>query len=329
VAIGRRGTIVTVRGGVATITATAFYRGTRVSTQFVVRVVAEADRLFVGGHPLRGFHPDTFSYDVVLPDSAPAPRVGAFVADRRAQVTVSQASTVPGSATVSVTGSDGVTSTYRVYFAHPARSDEFDSADVGPQWSWVRRDSANEHVSSGALTITPTQGDLTGTTNTAHNILVQPALGDWTIESKLTFSTPPHVANQQAGIMAYQDDDNYLKLDWEFSGGVAHLVETTEDSLSGTPITQVLASVPTTGLLGNSVWLRMVKHGPRYATYYSTDGTNFVPVYEVGQSLSKVKVGLFAWDGPGTSSDLNVAFDYFRVSNPPSRLRWRSRSRRF
>jgi hypothetical protein len=66
---------------------------------------------------------------------------------------------------------------------------------------------------------------------------VQPALANWQIESRLTFTTPPHVATQQGGIIAYQDDDNCLKLDWEHSGSVAQLAETTEDSLSGSPAT--------------------------------------------------------------------------------------------
>jgi beta-glucosidase len=325
VAIGRHGTIVTVHNGVATVTATASIHGTTVSTRFVVRVLTQADRLFVGGRSLRGFHPDTFSYDVVLPDRVSAPRVRAFVADPAAQVTVTQATSVPGVASVNVTGPDGVTTTYQVSFAHPAQSDEFSGTDVGPQWSWVRRDTANEHVSSGSLTITPTQGDLAGTTNTAHNILAQPALGDWTIESKLTFTAPPHSPTQQAGIIAYQDDDNYLKLDWEFSGNAAHLVETTEDSLSGAPVTQTLATVPLTSAPNNTIWLRMVKHGPRYATYYSIDGTQFLPVYEVGQSLSNTKVGLFALNGAGTTSDLSVAFDYFHVTNPANRIGGRLR----
>jgi alpha-glucuronidase len=314
VAIGRNGTIVTAHNGIATVTATASYHGATVSTQFVVRVLTEADRVFVGGRPLHGFHPDTFSYDVVLPDGASAPRVGAFVADPAAHVTVSQATSVPGVASISVTGPDGVTTTYEVLFAHPAKSDEFSGTDVGPQWSWVRQDPPNEHVSSGALTIAPTQGDLAGATNTARNVLLQPALGDWTIESKLTLSTPPHALTQQAGIIAYEDDDNYLKLDWEFSGKAAHLVETTEDSLSGAPVTQSLATLPLASAPGNTIWLRMVKHGPRYATYYSTDGTQFLPVYEVGQSLRTTKVGLFAFNGAGTTSDLNVAFDYFHVT---------------
>jgi hypothetical protein len=49
------------------------------------------------------------------------------------------------------------------------------------------------------------------------------------------------VATQQGGLTAYQDDDAYLKLDWEFSGGVAKLSETSEtseDSLAPGPINQ-------------------------------------------------------------------------------------------
>lgn len=116
-------------------------------------------------------------------------------------------------------------------------------------------------------------------------------------------------------IVSASPDDDFLKLDWEYSNGAAELAETTEDSLSGAPVDQVLASIPTAGLLGNTVWLRMVKRGPRYATYYSTDGLNWVPVYEVGQSLSNVKVGLFAWNRPATTSSEKVTFAYFRVSN--------------
>jgi hypothetical protein len=89
-----------------------------------------------------------------------------------------------------------------------------------------------------------------------------------------------------------------MKFDWEYSGATARLSETREDSLSGSPVTQALASPPTTGLLGTSVRLRMVKHGPRYTTYYSQDGAHFMRVYEAGASLSNVKAGLFRLQWP-------------------------------
>ena len=315
VSVAPDGSIHTLRNGVATVTATVSYHGARTATQFVVRVLSEPDRITIDGRPLRAFDPDVHSYDVIVPDGATVPRVGADSPDRGATLAVRQAAGVPGSATVTETGPDGITLTYTVYFARRARSDEFSGTAVGPQWTWIRQDPANEHVSGGSLVITPETGDLAGTTNNARNILVQPALGNWAIQSKLTFSSAPHAATQQAGIIAYQDDDNYLKLDWEYSSGAARLSETTEDSLSGTPVTQLLTTIPTGSLLGNTVWLRMVKVGPRYATYYSADGTHYTPIYNVGASLTNVKVGLFAFNGTGTSTDLTVAFDYFRVLN--------------
>jgi len=313
--VAPNGTIRTIGNGVATITATATDQGVSSSTQFVIRVLSQLDRLAVNGATLPGFNPDTYGYDVIVPDGTGVPQISASSPDPTASVAVTQATSVPGIATVTETGPDGIASTYNVYFARRARSDDFNGGAVGPQWTWIRQDPSTEQVSGGSLRITPEQGELGGTTNTARNILVQPALGDWMIESKLTFSSPPHADTQQAGIIAYQNDDNYLKLGWEYSSGIAQLAETTEDSLSGTPVTQILTTLPTAGVLSNTVWLRMVKIGPRYTTYYSTDGVHFVAIYDVGASLSNVNVGLFAFSGADTTNDLNVAFDYFRVQN--------------
>jgi beta-glucosidase len=316
VSVAPDGTITTGINGVATITATATFRGVSKTTSFVVRVLSELSAIKVNGVPLLGFHPDTLGYDVIAPESGGAPRLSATTADRSATMAITQPTAIPGTGKIAITGPDDVTTTYTVYFAPRARSDWFNGTDVGPQWTWIRRDPANEQVANGSLTITPETGDLTGTTNTAKNILVQAALGDWTIQTKLTLSSPPHIATQQAGIVAYQDDDNYLKLDWEFSSGAARLSETTEDSLSGAPVNQVLTTIPTAGLVsGDTVWLRMVKDGPRYTTYYSTDGTNFVQIYNVGASLRNVNVGLFAFNGAGISNDLTAAFDYLHVSD--------------
>jgi regulation of enolase protein 1 (concanavalin A-like superfamily) len=238
---------------------------------------------------------------------------------RGATVAVTQAGAVPGTAKITVTDDAGVPATYEVNFAHRARSDDFSGSTVGSQWTWVRENPATHSLTSspGSLVITPEIGDLTATTNTARNLLVQPALGDWTIQSKLVFSAAPHVNTQQAGIVAYSGDDDYLKLDWEFGGGVARLSETSEDSLSGAPVVQVLTTIPTAPIFGtaSTVWLRMVKKGPRYTTSYSINGGDFTPIYTTGAALTNVRVGLFAFNGPATSSDLSVAFDDFQVTN--------------
>jgi beta-glucosidase len=327
VAVRRDGGIRTVGEGVATVTATVSDGRVRRSTDFVVRVAAQLAGIEVGGRPLHAaghqrFAPDDYDYDVILPAGRRrAPRVTARPSSATGRVRVTQARGVPGTATITATGQDGTPYVYRVRFAHPVRGDAFSGRAPGRQWRWVRRDPANERVGGGALTIVPQTGDLAGTTNSARNLLVQRAAGDWTLESKLRFSAVPHADTQQGGILAYENDDNWLRIGWEFSGGAPRLAETIEDDRSGGPITQVLATLPTAAVLGDAttLWLRMVKHGPRYAASYSTDGRRYRLLYETGASLRDVKAGVFAFDGAGTASDLAVAFDHVHLTQDGGR----------
>jgi regulation of enolase protein 1 (concanavalin A-like superfamily) len=296
----------------------------------VIRVVPALEDITVNGRSLDGVRPDIHSYDVIVPDSiTAAPALDASVSE--GSVEVYQPEDLPGTGTVVVTSDDGVEQSYAVHFARPATSDEFDSAAPGPQWRWIRH-TANGGGSAapGTLRINAEPGDLlstpTSTTNNARNLLVQRALGDWTIESKIDFAAAPNSANQQAGIMAYQDDDNYLRFALEASGTPAtpQLSVTTEDSRSccdpgytqgSGPVSQTLAAVRPAGITATTktVWLRMTKEGPRYRMWYSTDGTSFSPVYETGAPLEDVDVGLFAFNRAG-STLLPVYFDYFRIS---------------
>ena len=289
--------------GVATVTATVTYEGVSKSTDFVVRTVADVSlsEIKVNGESISEFSPTVFSYDVIIPFSETLPYVEATAADPAATVTLVQATSVPGQATITVTsgyeqavytvalrndvslssikvngkpvsafspsvfnygmlvpypalsvpyveatpidpaatvaitqatgvpGEATITvsigsqqAVYTVAFGYASVSDEFDSDTLGSQWSWIREDPTKWRLEGGSLIITPQTGDLQTTTNTARNILLQDAVGDWSIESKLVFSIRPYANYQQGGILAYQDDSNYVKLGWEryssFSG---------------------------------------------------------------------------------------------------------------
>jgi hypothetical protein len=82
-------------------------------------------------------------------------------------------------------------------------------------------------------------------------------------------------------------------------------------------VVQVLTTIPTAQVFGatTTVWLRMVKKGPRYSTSYSTNGADFTAIYTTGAALTNVRVGVFAFNGPATNTDLGVAFDDFQVTN--------------
>ena len=318
VSVDGNGVIRTVTNGAATITATATYHGASASTSFVVRVLSDLSSLSVNGKQLANFNPDVFNYDVVVPDgTTAAPQVSATAAT--GTVAITQASSVPGVATVTSTGPDGIVAKYHINFARRPSGDEFNRSPLGSQWQWVREAPADWNLTSnpGSLTITPTTGDLTTTTNTAQNLLLQPALGDWTQTAKLTFSRRPDTATQQGGIIAYQDDDNYLKFDLEATSPTNIQFNTTlEDTLNGVQVNQTLNTLNANTILpaNNTIWLRMSKHGAQYSTSYSVDGQTWTPVWTTGATLTDLQAGLFAFNRAGTSTDLDVTFDYFHIA---------------
>ncbi|MEU8815677.1 family 43 glycosylhydrolase [Actinoplanes sp. NPDC048796] len=93
----------------------------------------------------------------------------------------------------------------------PAYSTEF--ATLGTNWDFVRPDPAVT-VSGGALRW-PVQGaDLTGTSNNAGVLLRDPPPGSWIAETKLTLPLGEDTVRnyQQAGLIAYADDDLFARL---------------------------------------------------------------------------------------------------------------------
>ncbi|MEU4782334.1 family 43 glycosylhydrolase [Micromonospora sp. NPDC023633] len=94
----------------------------------------------------------------------------------------------------------------------PAFSDEF-TGGLDPAWRWVRQDPAAT-VSGGALRW-PVQGaDLTGTGNTAGVLLRDAPGGDYVVETKVTLDLGEETVRnyQQAGLVAYVDDDRFARL---------------------------------------------------------------------------------------------------------------------
>jgi regulation of enolase protein 1 (concanavalin A-like superfamily) len=312
VSVAPGGTLRTGGNGVATVTATVSLNGVSRSGQFVVRVLSQLGALLVNGQPVPHFYPDSYDYSELVPASVRHPRISAAAAGSGTGMRIHQAAGVPGTASVTTTGPDGISFTYLIHFAAAATGNAFTSGRLGSGWSWIRSDPANVHLAPGVLTIAAQPGDLNP--HTTRNLLVAPALGDWTLQSRLQFSAIPHAPTQQAGLLAYQDDENYLKLDVEYSGGAVLLSETTSDGLSGTPVTQVLTSLPAPALT-NGIWLRMVKQGPRYTTFFSTDGRHFAELYNTGTGLTGVNVGLFADAGAYPTTDVAASFTGLVVRN--------------
>jgi len=275
----------------------------------------------VNGKPISAFAPNVLSYSMLVPDAVlTVPSVDATATEPAAIVTIEQATAVPGQATITVAvGSQQAV--YTVSFQRPtvSVSDEFDSDTLGPQWFWVRERPETWSLTEnpGSMTIQAEQGDTYTGTNTARNILLQDASGDWVIESKLVFSVRPNTSYQQGGLVVYQDDDNYIKLDWEAQGTNTRIQQVREvnRSVSGTAYVSANSLVPSTGPNANTVWFRIAKSGNNYTGYYSVDGITFTALTTHTATFNNIKVGLYSNNGSGTTSNLKVAFDYFHVGS--------------
>ena len=306
VAVGKDGKLTAGRMGVATITAKVTYKGTVASGSFALKVMPELSlsSLKVGGKSVLKAGTDQYS---IVSKAGAAPVVAATATDPSLAVVVEQAKAVPGTALVSVI--DNVTgdkAEYAVNFGTKAVADEFKT--LGKQWSIVREDKAAWSVADGALKITTGAGDITLANNNAANVFVQSANTDWTAETKLTTSAVPSNPAQNAGLVAYEDDDNFVKLVYAApvfgrgmpqaqpgaapAGSVQLVAE--DNGNNKATVNVSLAGVP---VKDNTVWLRLVKQGSKYTAFYSVDGKKFTKVGEADVLLKDICAGLTACDG--------------------------------
>ena len=262
--------------------------------------------------------------------------MSAKAADPSLELVVEQAEAVPGTAVVRVV--DKVTSDFSEYvvnFGVKGVSDEFKASAPASAWTVLREDKSAWSVADGALRLTTSEGDITLANNNASNLFLQSANTDWTADTRLSFSAEPGYPAQNAGLLAYQDDDNFVKLSYGVSmsrrgpAGASLQLLCESDGY-----TTASVNVNVEGVEANTLWLRLVKSGSDYTAYYSVDGRKFVEAGSVSTVLENVQAGLIACDGampamnfrgfgsgaqaPETEP-VDVAFDYFRIRSSASR----------
>ena len=200
-----------------------------------------------------------------------------------------------------------------------AYSDELDGTTLGPQWTWVREPTgpAAPRLEGGSL-LWPTQdGDLYKDTNTASVLLADAPAGDYTVETRLTIDLGTDTVRnfQQAGLVAYAGDDEYLRFchvaiwntrqteygkEMPYAGGIAY------GSMSVAPPAEV-------------TWLRLTHRiaagtGEHlFRASVSTDGTHWTwgGTWTMPAG-STPRIGLVSHGGAGATAQ----FDYLRVHRP-------------
>ncbi|WP_390176998.1 DUF1349 domain-containing protein [Rhodopirellula baltica] len=113
---------------------------------------------------------------------------------------------------------------------------------------------------------------------------------------------------QQAGVMIYDDDDNYLKFDYEHSGaeaGFKHMREKDTYRLVDTDEFMEPA---------DRLWLRVIKRGNVYERAFSTDGEKYKVIGEaVWGDGSPQQIGIMACNGALRDHEIEAQFDFFQI----------------
>jgi regulation of enolase protein 1 (concanavalin A-like superfamily) len=192
-------------------------------------------------------------------------------------------------------------------------------------WQPVRHDA--DHVSLtknlGKLTITTQQGTIHGDEKaagepSAKNLFVMPNPlakdADFVISTCISDFNPSE-RYQQAGLLVYDDDDNYVKWDYEFSyideGSRAFaLVRETKAKPQHDHVTAE------EGL--KRVWLRLTRRGKNYEYATSTDGKKFTVHGQREWESTPRMVGILAKNGGLAGvKEIDACFDFFEMSAPP------------
>ena len=213
-------------------------------------------------------------------------------------------------------------------------SDEFNDTTIDPAWSWVREPNGAE--SGGYLTMDVQRADLYVDSDTASVLIRDAPSGNWVVETRVRLNVPDGCCFNyaQAGLVIYDDDDNFVKL-----------VEFANWNTRQTEFAKEIAPVPdgyqrygnmVAGPAGEEwTYLRIVHRtsgtgdaggvyggSERYTVYTSSDGETWTRggtwSHQLGEDIS---IGLIAMGAatppapgaPPPDLEMTADFDYVRV----------------
>jgi regulation of enolase protein 1 (concanavalin A-like superfamily) len=166
--------------------------------------------------------------------------------------------------------------------------DSFRSPPAG-LWKWVRENPAN-HKTEGALLIRLEPGGLMGRGKDARNILVRPLPGE-AQSASVSVDTQHESQYEQAGLIVYRDDDNYIKLVRELVDGKTCIILVMEIEASA----KVLSKTP---LPPGRTWIGLnFKENAVEAVCWG-DPQEVVPVGEADFPMDpRPRIGVFSQSG--------------------------------
>lgn len=161
-------------------------------------------------------------------------------------------------------------------------------------WTWVHEDPAAWRITDGILEMRTLPGSLWGDSNNAHNFLLRSVENfEAGLVTRVKVVNAPQLMGEQAGLIWYHDDDNYIKLVKESLEGVEWIVLAREESGQAELINKSRISVESAEL---QLVLQDGKVLGQYRASPEDDWQNVGECPLVG--VAAPNVGLFTHGGP-------------------------------
>jgi alpha-L-arabinofuranosidase/regulation of enolase protein 1 (concanavalin A-like superfamily) len=245
----------------------------------------------------------TWSSDAEAVATVDADGVVTAVADGTATIT---ATSPFGTASATVT----VTTPTAAPLPDGAWVDPFDGTDLDDRWSIAREEASAWSLGDGALTLQSQPGDTYQGDNSYENVfLLDVPAGDFVAQTAL--AATPRADFQGAGIVAWQDHDNYVRAGLTHAsvfGGEPVGIETGTET--GAVYGATFAARP--GSTGETI--RVTRTGDEL-TVAVWDGVDWTQVATTTLAADVTQVGLYAL-AAGSAPSHEVEFDYFALVEP-------------
>ncbi len=189
-------------------------------------------------------------------------------------------------------------------------TDDFASTTLRPEWEVVNEDAGGWSLLDGSLRVTGQTGDTYQAVNTARNVfMVDVPAGDFTAE--VTVRAQVAKTYQGAGLIAWQDMDNYVRSGLTFVGTLAASGIAIENDVETGAVFRAERYVDRPGSTGETLQLQRV--GDTITTRYEDASGVWVDASAVTVGFQTTQVGLYAF-GALDGTTLDAAFDDFRVT---------------
>ncbi|MEK3890810.1 FIMAH domain-containing protein [Bacillus sp. FSL K6-3431] len=192
-----------------------------------------------------------------------------------------------------------------------AEIDHFDNETIADSWSIINPVDSNWTLTEkeSHLRIKTLPGDIYQEMNDMKNIFLRDVQSeDFEITAKVT--APIRENHQQAGLIIWQDDDNYVRFGhvWDTTTTTGYSLETAKEEKQKYSKANNMARHPGS----DSVYMKFKKVGNEYTTYYWSGLKWEKAADPITASLDNVKVGLYA-TSTGSNKNINADFDYFTI----------------